>query len=271
MRCVRAELLLLVAAACSSSQPAGAVHGAAPPVAAAAGPEVAIAPGQALGWIGIAPRPERDLGDWIPAGAQAAVIPMPVEGLAAGTALSMIDRTGKVARVTAGAPEKIRYGCEDNQLEVLPFAGARSAPGPVWLLPPSAPASWKPAPLAIATPVSASETKRRDTVGPLSLELARTDATHGSLTISRDGRALGSIAIERADMEGADPSPLDFRETEVAIPVPVAAWSLAEGGPFLLVLFERSYEGMHLRPILVEAGGIRELRELATYLYDCAF
>jgi hypothetical protein len=139
------------------------------------------------------------------------------------------------------------------------------------LLPPAAPATWSPRSVAIASPVAATEVRRRDTVGPLSLELERTDGAQGTLKIVRGGRTLHTIAIARGEMEGADPAPLDLRHPGVAIPAPVAAWSFADDGPILLVLLVPSHEGVHLKPILVEDAGARELPKLATYLYRCAF
>jgi hypothetical protein len=224
-----------------------------------------------FGWIGIAPRPARDPGDWVPAGTQAVIVPTPAEGLAADATLSAIDTAGRTTRVAGAGPAKLPYGCDGNQLDVLAFTGTKLAPGPVWLLPPAAPASWRPRALAITSPVSAGEARRRDTVGPLSLELERTDAMHGTLAIARDGRVLHRAAITRNLMAGADPEPLDLREPGVAIPVPVAAWSLVDGGPILLVLRVQSYEGMHLAAILVEQDSAREVAALATYLYRCAF
>jgi hypothetical protein len=247
-------------------QPAGPPHN----VATAASPRVAIAPDQALGWIAIAPRP-REAEDWIPEAPQALIVPVSVEGLTAGVALSAIDTAGKVTRVTATVPTRVPYGCDNHQLEVLAFTGDSSAPGPVWLLPPAAPPSWRPGSLAIASPVAASEAHRRDTVGPLVLELARREATRGTLAIARDGRVLHSVAIERPEMEGADPAPLDLRRPGVAIPVPAAAWSFADGGPILLVLQVPSYEGLHLRTFLVESDAAREISSMALYLYRCAF
>ncbi len=267
---MRAALLLLAAAACSS-QPAPGPQNVPQNVASAAGPRVTIAPDQPLGWIGFAPRPARDPSDWIPAGSGAVLVPLPADGLATGTTLSAIDTADRITRVTAGAPAKVPYGCDDNQLDVLAFTGAPSAPGAVWLLPPAAPPSWSPRSLAIASPVTATEDRRRDTVGPLSLELARTDRTRGTLAIVRDGRTLHTLAISRGEMEGADAGPLDLRSPGVGIPAPVAAWSLAETGPILLVLLVPSYEGLHLKPLLVEADRARELPAMASYLYRCAF
>ena len=226
---------------------------------------------QPLGWIGIAPRPTRSSGDWLPAGSQAVLVPMPAEGIAAATMLSAIDTTGNTARVTAGAPTKVPYGCDGNQLDVIAFTGAKATPGPVWLLPPTAPAIWRPRSIAIVSAAAATEARRRDTVGPLSLDLERSDDAHGTLTIARDGRVLHRAAIARAPMAGADPDPLDFTQPGVAIPIPVAAWSVVDGGPILLVLRVQSYEGMHLTAILVEEDAARELPALATYLYRCAF
>jgi len=166
----------------------------------------------------------------------------------------------------------VPYGCEHNRLDAIAFTGAQLAPGPVWLLPRGAPARWRPRPIAIeVAPEPASEAHRVDRVGPLTLELARTDATHATLAIAVGKRVLGSFPIERAAMAGADPGPLDLREPGVAIPMPVAAWSIADAGPILLVLLVRHYDGVRLWPILVEQGGARELPDMARYLYQCAF
>jgi len=235
------------------------------------GEPIAIAPGQPLGWIGVAPRVTPDPGDWLPAGPQAVIVPLPAEGLAAGVLLSAIDTAGRVSHVTAGAPSKLPYGCDQNQLDVVALAGDRSAPGPVWLLPPTAPGSWQPHPLAIGAPVAVGEASRRDTVGPLVIELTRSDATHGTLAIARGGRTIYTAPIAREAMEGAPAEPLDFRHPGVAIPVPAAAWSLSARGPILLVLRVASYEGTHVTPILVEADRARELTAMAVYLYSCAF
>lgn len=263
----RVASLLVIAAACSSRPPAASQN-----IAEPARPRVTIAPDQALGWIGVAPLPARNDQRWIPAGPQAVLVVMPAEGIAAGATLLAIDTAGRSARVTAAGPAKVPYGCEDHQLDVLAFTGPRLAPGPVWLLPPAAPPPWAPKPLAIASPATpATEAGRRDSVGPLALELARTDDTHGTLEITRDGRVLHTHAFERGAMESADPSPLDFREGGVAIPVPVAAWSIAEGGPILLVLHVPSFEGSSLLPILVQEGGSREVPEMGAYLYQCAY
>jgi hypothetical protein len=258
-----AAALWLVSACASQPAP--------PPQNAVKGDRLTIAPDQALGWIGIAPRADRDPDDWVPAGAQAVLVPMPVEGLAAGATLSAIDTAGRTTQLGGAAATKVPYGCDGNQLDVLAFTGSKLTPGPVWLLPPSAPASWRPSPLAIVSPVAATEARRRDTVGPLSLELERTDAMRGTLAIARDGRVVHRTAITRSLMDGADPDPLDFQQPGVAIPVPVAAWSLVDNGPILLVLRVQSYEGMHLAAILVESDSAREVAALATYLYRCAF
>lgn len=262
---VPAAVLWLVAAC--AAPPARPAHNV-----ASAAPRVAIAPDQALGWIGLAPRAAHDAADWLPAGAQAVLVPMPAEGLSAGATLSAIDSAGHVARVTAGAVTQVPYGCDNQQLDMLAFTGEPSAPGAVWLLPPAAPASWHPPALAIISPAAApTADRRRDTVGPLSLELVRRGAARGTLAIARDGRVIHTRAITRGEMAGADPDPIDLRRPGVAIPEPVAAWSVAEDGPILLVLQIASYEGVHLTPILVEADRAHELPAMAVYLYRCAF
>lgn len=262
-----AGLSLLLVSACSSQ------HAATPQnVAGGGGSRVVIEPGRDLGWIGLAPLPARDERSWLPVDAHAALVTLPAEKLVDRPAVTAIDRAGHVARLTPGTVQiKVPYGCDDNKLDAIALSGDKLTPGAVWLLPPDAPASWHPKSLAIATPVEASETRRRDTVGPLALELERTDGTHGTLTIVRGGRAIHVRKIERAEMEGAPSTPLDLRQPGVAIPVPVAAWSIAEGGPILLVLQVPSYEGLSLHSILVEDSGAREIGAMETYLYRCAF
>ncbi len=260
--------LLLLAAACGSQPPAVAQN-----VAEPAPSSVAISPDQPLGRIGIAPLATRDAGSWIPGGAA---------GRARRDARRGHHRRRRADGDRHRRPVRARHGGRAREgalrlrwpgsSSVLAFTGPRLQPGPVWLLPPAPPATWAPKPLTIASPAGpATEARRRDTVGPLALELARTDATHGTLTISRAGRVLHTAAFERGAMEGADPSPLDLRGPGIAIPVPVAAWAVAEDGPILLVLLVSSYEGASLRPILVQDGGTRELPDLASYLYQCAF
>jgi hypothetical protein len=262
-------LVLSAVAACAASPPVATTDG--PP----ASPRVAIARDQALGWIGLAPRPARDPGDWLPVGRQAVLVPMPTDrptaGLAAGTTLRAIDARGSTTQVTSAGPTRVPYGCDDQQLDMIAFTGGALAPGPVWLLPPGAPASWRPRALAIARAGEATKARRRDTVGPLTLELVRSGAARATLAIARQGRVLHTAAIVRDEMAGADPAPLDLRHPGVAIPELVAAWSFADAGPVLLVLEVPSYEGVHLTPLLVEDDRVRELPALAAYLYRCAF
>jgi len=63
----------------------------------------------------------------MPAGPQAVIVPLPAEGIAAGASLSAIDTAGRVTRVTAGAPSKLPYGCDQHQLDVVALAGDRSS------------------------------------------------------------------------------------------------------------------------------------------------
>jgi hypothetical protein len=257
-------LWCLVIAACSS--PAAQV----PQNVEQAASSLAIAPDEPLGWIGFAPLSKREA-DWIPAGTQAVIAPLPVDGLPPGGTVSAIGTSGGMTRVTAGAATKVAYGCDNHQLDVLAFTGDKPAPGVVWLLPPGAPTSWAPKPLAIAARVTSAADRRRDTVGPLVLELARTGDTHGTLAILRDGGRVYTMPIARDQMDGADTSPLDLAQRGVAIPEPVAAWSIGKTGPILLVLMTPSYEGLRVDAILVEDTRARDLPKLGYYLYQCAF
>ena len=250
---------------------------AAPPHHATPAAPRAISADQPLGWIALAPRPvgaAREVGDWLPVGAHM-LVPRPTEGsvgLAAGDALAVIDTAGAIAHVTVGAPIRLPYGCDRNQLDAIALTGERLAPGVLWLLPAGASASWQPRPLAIATGVESGPARRRDTVGPLELELVRRDDTHATLAISRSGRLVHTAPITRVAIAGADAEPLDLGGGGVAIPAPVAAWSIGLGtGAILLVLQVPAYEGTHLTPILVEPDRAREVTAMAVYLYRCAF
>jgi hypothetical protein len=184
--------------------------------------------------------------------------------------VSVLDTRGAITPFTVGAPTKILYGCDGNQLEVTALAGPRLTPGVAWILPPAMPASWSPAPLAI-TSSAASATHRRYAIGPLTFDLARTGDHTGTLTIARGARTLHTAPFERHLMDGADPAAIDLASGGPGIPEPIGAWSIAPDGPTLAVVLQPGYEGVTLSALLVEAESARPLESLATYLYYCAF
>ena len=262
--------MLLLLLACSSPRE----H---PPSNVAAPTAVRVRPTDPLGAIGLATAPgpgPTEAPIAIVSRAHPVVVPGTERTLPASVAA--IGARGGVVRFTAGAPARVPFGCDDHQLDVLPLAGPRLPPGPVWILPPAPPPTWAPAPLAI-TATTTSTTARGYAVGPLTVELVRDrDPSRGTLTIARAGRPIYSAPFERVLMDGAEPAmaTLDLAEPGPGIPAPIAAWSIAAGapnGPILLVLLRPSWEGYALEAVLVDAASAAPINALSTYLYSCAF
>lgn len=194
----------------------------------------------------------------------------PLGVLAAGVARQVIDHSGRIATVATGAPEALPYGCDDNQLGVVPFRGASLAPGAVWILPDPPPRTWHPVALQIAARGGTS-VRRAFEIGPIRLVLARSgDPQRGTLTFSRGDRVLATEGIERAGMAGDD-APLDLMREGPGVPAPVAAWAIGEGGPIVVALVTPGYEGIHLSGWMIERDHAREVPELGSYWYQCAF
>lgn len=237
----------------------------------ATGSALRIAPTEPLGWLGLATAVKD--GDTVPRHAPTSST-HPLITLADRDALpafvDAIATTGRAQPFATGPRGEVPYGCDDHTLEVTTFTGPRLTPGAVWLLPPSRPTSWQPAPIPI-TPRAAIAAQRSYAIGRLTLQLTRTADLRGTLTIRRDGAVVHEAPFERHLMEGADPAPLDLAEGGPGIPEPVAAWAIAESGPIMLVLTHPTYEGTTLRPVLVEATTARAIESMEMYLYACAF
>jgi hypothetical protein len=263
------ELLISIATLAACSPPPPPVpHNVAPPAQ-----RVHVAATDSLGWLALAPTPKRNdkAPSWLPVDDHhPLLIPGAAEGLLPGAVLTAIATRGGPTRAVAGAPTSIHYGCDQNQLDIVPLTGDHLAPGVVWLLHTSVPSTWSPAPLDIASS-RATATERHYTVGPLGFDLQRRDDTHGTLAITHEGRTVHTAPFERGEMEGADASPLDLSGEGPGIPAPVAAWSIAPGGPFLVVVVQPGYEGVTLSPWLIDDEAARPIEAMSLYLYSCAF
>lgn len=231
---------------------------------------VRIGPNDPLGWIGIATAPaDTDSSTIAPSNADHPLVTT-AERAVLPAQVNAIGSSGTPQMFVTGARTQILYGCDGNQLDVTAFSGPRLPPGVAWILPPSRPASWQPTPFAI-TSRGAKPAQRSYTIGSLSIDLVRTGDLRGTLTILRDGRVVHTAPFERQLMDGADPSPIDLAEGGPGIPDPIAAWSIADGGPILVVMRHPGYEGMSLKPLLVDATSARPIESMQTYLYHCAF
>ncbi len=250
---IRAALpLVLSLVACSSSP-----HGDPPAPHNTASPSTgfALAPSDPLGALAF-------VADSAPAYAAVS----PTADVPARTSVSAIAN-GSVITLVAAPRLKIAYGCDGNALEVTPFNGPRLPPGLVWILPPNP----RFTPAALPITAARTATAAHFTLGPLVVDLARRDAAHGTLVITRDGRTIHTAPFERGEMAGAPVTPLDLTADVPGVPHPVAAWSLTPTGPFLLVLEEPGFEGTTFAPLLVDATGARPVDALTLYLYRCAF
>ncbi|MEO8702881.1 MAG: hypothetical protein ABI867_22745 [Kofleriaceae bacterium] len=232
-----------------------------------------IPKGQAMGWIGVAPVPSRDHGDWVPAGPATVYLPSKPEAIQKDMSVTAIDAKGGTTAVIATGVAKLPYGC-DNELEATALESihkVKLAAGAVWVLPPSAPVAWAPRAIAI-TAFQASETHRRYTAGPVAIELERTDDLHGVAKLAWNGRPVHSVPFERSEMAGTDKAPINLVEGGVGVLEPIAAWAIGgERGAVLLVFYQQSYEGLHLEVVRIEEDrGVAEAA-MGFYMYQCAF
>lgn len=257
-------LALLAATACGK------------PTAPASPPGNRVAPGVALtiarteplGWLGLGLERTRDAHPWLPSSAQLGAVTLTDDTLP--PKLTVIGVSGPAQILTVGPSVSLKYGCDDNSLGVQPLTGPRLPPGPAWVLPPTAPKAWTPAALEVRS-TQADVAHHGYVAGPLTFELVRTSNTSGRLQIFREGTPVHEVPFERSEMDGADPAPIDLAKGGPGVPAPIAVWSVAPAGPFLVVLLRPGYEGVTLQPLLVETASARVLEDMTMYLYSCAF
>ena len=255
---------LVAAAACGQpAPPAVPPRNVATPSAV-----VKIARDEPLGWLGLGLQRTRDNGSWIPAASQFGAMTLTDDPLP--PKVSVIGVSGPVQTLTVAESVALKYGCDENTLGVHPLAGPRLPPGAAWVLPPSAPPTWTPVAISVSS-THADPTRHRYTAGSLALELTRKSDTRGRLQIFHDGRQVHDASFERPEMDGADTAAIDLGEGGPGIPQPIAVWSIAPAGPFLVVMLHPGYEGVTLEPLLVEDTRTRVLEEMSMYLYSCAF
>jgi hypothetical protein len=262
---VRTSLLAIaLLGACSHRSPPAQPPGN----VATIGPSVQLERDQALGWIGLGTLRATD-NSWIPVSTQVGALTLTDDPLP--PRVTVVPRTGAAQLLSVGSSIPLPYGCDNNQLGVRPLTGVRIAAGPAWILPPDAPTDWRPAPLTFTTP-QRDPTHRSHVASTLVFDLVRRDSSRATLTITRDGVKVFDSVYERAEMDGADLSAaLDLAETVPGIPEPVAGWSFAPAGPFLVVLLVPGYEGVTLQPVLIEESSARVVEGMEIYLYSCAF
>ncbi|HVK85694.1 MAG TPA: hypothetical protein VM513_16355 [Kofleriaceae bacterium] len=246
---------------------------------------VHVAPTDPFGWIGFAPSAtnDSDVPSYLPRHVRYPLVlagdatrrpygevrlPLPASGrvVAVGT-------SGGGSTYTAHASMTVPFGCDGNTLEVTPFTGRPLPPGPAWVLPAGAPSTWSPQGHAPRV-VSATSDRARFELGPLEIELVRRTPSEGDLVVKRGTRTVYSAEFTRTAIDGADPASLTVdlldRDTP-GIPSPIGGWTIAPGGPILVVFHTPSWEGSHLTALLVDDEHANAVLSLAQYLYRCAF
>ena len=262
---MRFSILALVTATACGQPAAPAVP---PRNVATPGVVVKIARGEQLGWLGLGIHRARDNGSWIPAASQFGALTLTDDPLP--PKVTVIGVSGPPQLLTVAESVAIKYGCDENTLGVHPLTGPRLPPGAAWVLPPSAPSSWTPAALEIHS-THADPTRHSYTAGSLAFELTRKSDVSGRLQIFHDGLPVHDASFERPEMDGATTAPIDLGEGGPGIPQPIAVWSIAPAGPFLVVMLHPGYEGVTLEPVLVADTETRVLEDMSMYLYTCAF
>ncbi len=260
---MRFSILALVAAC---GQPAAPT--VPPRNVAAPGVAVIIESDEPIGWLGLGLLRTRDNGSWIPAAAQFGALTLTDDPLP--PKVTVIGVSGPPQLLTLADSVAIKYGCDENTLGVHPLAGPRLPPGAAWVLPPNAPPTWSPAAIEVQS-THADPTHHTYAAGTLTFELTRTSDSRGRLQIFRDGRQVHDASFERPEMDGADSAPLDLAEGGPGVLQPIAVWSFAPAGPFLVVMLHPGFEGVNLEPILVDDANTRVLADMSIYLYSCAF
>lgn len=244
------------------------VQNTAPAVLAAALPSDA-----ALGELGIAPSAKRDQGSWLPSGPGPFMVEAALrEGKGPPPTWIAIDTAGTEARLTYGDTTKVPYGCDGNQMTVSQLSGdgSKLKPGLLWLRPVES-AAMAPKSVAIVNGARVTAARRDLTIGPVVVELVRTDPKLGVANFAWRGKRVHQMKIERHDMDGADNAvPMDFVEGGVAVPVAEAAWTIGDDA-VVIVLRVAGYEGTSFKTVVVNGETGRVVETMGMYLYQCAF
>ncbi|HEY4176944.1 MAG TPA: hypothetical protein VGM90_08945 [Kofleriaceae bacterium] len=202
------------------------------------------------------------------------------KAVTAGAKRTLVGMGGERTTVVAEQASALPYGCDNNSLEGTPLSPvdnkARLPAGVAWMLP--ADSTWTVSPLKIERGAHAAKFELYR-LGPLALDLRRTQPSEGTATIQSRGASLVVETFKRELMDGAEPAlaTIDFSDPDMRlqIPVPVAGWALSANGPYLVVLHTQGFEGASLETFLVDVRPdhqrVAKIESMAVYLYQCAF
>lgn len=261
---MRLPLLALALASCTSSTTPPVLRG----TASSPTGGVTIAPDQALGWFGLGLATPDASPSWIPTSEAFSATAMTTDPLP--PKVTVIGARGAAQVLALAPPDADQSDCAGYGLMGPLLTGPRLPPGAVWVLPPTVPASWAPAALEMRT--THADPARHDYVaGPLTITSTRTSDHAGRLQILRDGTSVHDVAFEQPKTDMKNPPAIDVAQGGTGVPEPIAVWSVAPAGPFLVAIMEPSFTSVGISVLLVEDRGARWLEGKGLYLEVCRF
>jgi hypothetical protein len=237
--------------------------------------EIVVDAGTPTGWIAIVPSPVPvEEPWWLPeTAAVAALVTADAEPAPSGTVRVLPGDGGDAVDLAVGAATTIPYGCDNNQLKVLPLGGGGKAlaPGVAWVLPPTPPVNWMPHGVRVSRMRAEAGAAEWTIDGGVTIAITRDpgDGLKGVMTTTIGPSEVARAPVEKSLMEGGDDGPMDLSSWTPGIPEPLAAWSIGVNGPTFVAFLHPGYEGVTLRLAIVGHSGVRDVA--TTYLYSCAF
>lgn len=229
---------------------------------------VTIAPGQPLGWLGLGLATPESSPSWIPTSEEFSATAMTTDPLP--RKVTVIGASGAAQVLAVAPPDASERDCAGYGLVGPLLTGPRMPPGAVWVLPPTVTPSWAPAALELRT--TRADPARRDySAGPLTITLTRTNARQGHLQILRDGTLVHDLPFEQPETGMRNPPAIDVAQGGTGVPEPLAVWSVAPAGPFLVAVMMPSFVSLGISMLLVEDRGARWLEGMGLHLEVCRF
>ena len=183
-----------------------------------------------------------------------------------------------------------KYGCDNNTEEMATFSGRPMAEGPVWLLPAGATGvvsvpitvtsgagadaigAWSRVPPSVRDEARKAIAARAYMAGRVSVAQYATGKIAVKTVVVVDGRVTSERIDTKYSMGGSTPDSVDLNSrghSDMGIPQPIGAFRFGAEWPFVIVLWNRAYEGNRFNVLRVDAAGARLID--GPYVYYCAF